>query len=139
MIIQVENKKEEREKWVNAILKKHETCQLKKTSVEKNVDRFLQLNGLLRTEILMNFELIKNLVDFPTIEASRIDETMRGSFWNPKWQITTRIILSNAMSITALGLRKAIEKTDDHGHPSIPSALSLWQSFLTFCGFYGRL
>ena len=23
--------------------------------------------------------------------------------------------------------------------PSIPSALSLWQSFLTFCGFYGRL
>ena len=125
MIIQVEKKKEEREKWVNAILKKHETCQLEKASVEKNVDRFLQLNGVLRTEILMNFELIKNLVDFPTIEASRIDETMRRSFLNPKWQITTRIILSNAMSITALGLRKAIEKTDDHGHPSSRSMLSL--------------
>lgn len=118
MIMQAEIKKENREELVNAILKKHETCQLEKTSVEKNVDRFLQLNGLLRTEILINFELVKNLVYTPTIEASRIDGTMRRSFWNTKWQITTKTILSNAMSMTSLGLRKAIEKTDDLGHPT---------------------
>ena len=118
MITQAEIKKENREKLVNAILKKHKTCQLEKTPVEKNVDRFLQLNGLLKIEILINFELVKNLVYTPTIEASRIDETMRRSFWNTKWQITTRTILSNAMSMTVLGLRKAIEKTDDLGHPT---------------------
>ena len=118
MITQAEIKKENREELVNAILKKHEACQLEKTSVEKNVDRFLQLNGLLRTEVLINFEFVKNLVYTPTIEASRIDETMRRSFWNTKWQITTRTILSNAMSMTVLGLRKAIEKTDDLGHPT---------------------
>ena len=121
MITQAEIKKENREKLVNAILKKHKTCQLEKTPVEKNVDRFLQLNGLLQIEILINFELVKNLVYTPTIEASRIDETMRRSFWNTKWQITTRTILSNAMSMTVLGLRKAIEKTDDLGHPTYSS------------------
>lgn len=118
MITQAEIKKENREELVNAILKKHEICQLERTSVKKNVDRFLQLNGLLRTEVLINFEFVKNLVYTPTIEASRIDETMRRSFWNTKWQITTRTILSNAMSMTVLGLRKAIEKTDDLGHPT---------------------
>ena len=71
-----------------------------------------------KSEVLINFEFVKNLVYTPTIKASRIDETMRRSFWNEKWQITTRTILSNAMSITALGLRKAIEKTDDLGHPT---------------------
>ena len=59
MITQAEIKKENREKLVNAILKKHKTCQLEKTPVEKNVDRFLQLNGLLQIEILINFELVK--------------------------------------------------------------------------------
>ncbi len=117
MITQAEIKKENRKELVNAILKKHKTCQLEKTSVEKNVDRFLQLNGVLRTEILINFELVKHLVYTPTIEASRIDETMRKSFWNTKWQVTTRTILSNAMSMTHLGLRKAIEKTDKIGNP----------------------
>ena len=117
-MIKVEIKKEDREELVNAILKKHENCQLEKTFVEKNVDRFLQLNGVLRTEILINFELVKNLVYTPTFEASRIDETMRSSFWNTKWHIINRTILSNAVSITALGLRKAIEKTDGDGHPT---------------------
>lgn len=117
MITQAEIKKENRKELVNAILKKHKTCQLEKTSVEKNVDRFLQLNGVLRTDILINFELVKHLVYTPTIEVSRIDETMRKSFWNTKWQITTRTILSNAMSMTHLGLRKAIEKTDKIGNP----------------------
>ena len=117
MITQAEIKKENRKELVDAILKKHKTCQLEKTSVEKNVDRFLQLNGVLRTETLINFELVKHLVYTPTIEASRIDETMRKSFWNTKWQITTRTILSNAMSMTHLGLRKAIEKTDKYGNP----------------------
>ena len=117
MITKAEIKEEKRDELVNAILKKHKNCPLQKTAVEKNVDRFLQLNGLLQTEILINFELVKNLVYTPTIEASRINETMRKSFWNPKWQITTKMILSNAMSITALGLRKAIEKTDELGNP----------------------
>ena len=48
MITQAEIKKEDREKLVNAILKKHEPCQLDNIAVEKNVDRFLQLNGLLQ-------------------------------------------------------------------------------------------
>lgn len=117
MITQAEIKKEAIEELVDAIHEKHKTCQLDKNAVETNVIRFLQLNGLLRTEVLINFELVKNLVYTPTIEASRIDETMRRSFWNTNWQITTRIILSNAMSITALGLRKAIEKTDEVGNP----------------------
>ena len=118
MITQAEIKTEDKEELVDAILKKHKSCPLKKDAVEKNVDRFLQLNGLLRTEVLINFEFAKNLVYTPTIEASRINETMRRSFWNTEWQITTRTILSNAMSITALGLRKAIEKTDDLGDPT---------------------
>ena len=117
MILHTKIKEEEREELVNAILSKHKNCHLEKAAVEKNVDRFLQLNGLLRFEILINFELVKNLVDTPTIEASRINETMRRSFWNTKWQIATKTILSNAMSITVLGLRKAIEKTDDDGAP----------------------
>ena len=128
MITQAGIKKENREKLVNAILKKHESCQLDNIAVEKNVDRFLQLNGILQIEILINFELVKNLVYTPTIEASRIHETMRRSFWNEKWQITTRTILSNAMSITALGLRKAIEKTDECGHPTRSSEDTLINS-----------
>lgn len=62
--------------------------------------------------------MVKNLVYTPTIETSQIDERMRKSFWNTEWQIITRTILSNAISITALGLRKAIEKTNQYGHPT---------------------
>ena len=85
MITKAEIKTENKEELVDAILKKHKSCPLKKDTVEKNVVRFLQLNGLLRTEVLINFEFVKNLVYTPTIEALRIDETMKRAFWNTKW------------------------------------------------------
>ena len=43
MITKAEIKTENKEELVDAILKKHKSCPLKKDTVEKNVDRFLQL------------------------------------------------------------------------------------------------
>ena len=117
MITQAENKKENREELVNAILKKHETCQLEKKAVEKNVDRFIQLNGILRTDILINFEFIKT-IQYPRTQGLQINESMREAFWYEKWQIATRTILSNAMTNILIGLRKIIEKTDKYGNPT---------------------
>ena len=71
MITQAEMKTKNKEELVDAILKKHETCQLEKTSVEKNVDRFIQLNGILRTDILINFEFIKT-IQYSPIQGVRI-------------------------------------------------------------------
>ena len=119
MLIQPKIEIADKEELVSAILKKHESCQLENIAVEKNVDRFLQLyKGSLWVETLINFEFIKNLVYLPTLETSRISETMRESFWNKKWQITTKSILSNAMHVTAVSLRKIIEKTDELGNPT---------------------
>ena len=117
MITQAEIKTENKGELVDAILKKHETCQLEKTSVEKNVDRFIQLNGILRTEILISFEFIKT-IQYTPAQGLQIDESMRKAFWYEKWQIATRTILSNAMANILIGLRKIIEKTDKYGNPT---------------------
>ena len=117
MITQADMKTKNKEELVDAILKKHETCQLEKTSVEKNVDRFIQLNGILRTEILINFEFIKT-IQYSPIQGVRIDKSMREAFLHEKWQIATRTIRSNAMANILIGLRKLIEKTDKYGKPT---------------------
>ena len=116
MITQAEIKKEKIEELVDAIHKKHDPCQLDKRAVEKNVDRFIQLNGILRTDILINLELIRNIC-YPSPRV-RIDEAMREAFWDKKWWIATQTILSNAMTNILIGLRKIIEKTDKHGNPT---------------------
>ena len=118
MIPKIKTKKELKEKLTKAIHKKHKPYRLNTVSVEKNVDRFFQLShGTLYCDIIRNFEFIKHLIDTPTFETTRITEEMRESFWHEDWSMTTNSFLSNAMSVTLIGLRKIIEKTNKEGNP----------------------